>query len=355
MPQPDNQAQQGIGRNPGQAFGQLSGGQAINISGGHVSFVDGQGNSLPQETLNRKREIPSLLPYLPNRTEQEFELRQAIQKLMSQSTMRQPLICLVHGDEWQSHDKFLERLRKVSLPRLLRLDLKQSAIKEYHLQWPDNLKKLDQLSARLAKNLADTVENDSFATVEQINQTFRKYPGPVLVHLHLLTDDWQRLGPGLLPKVLEFWQIWPELGADQTLVICIFIKYQFKRSTKKRQRWWLLNPFAWLKRFLKCRHCQKLNRAIAEQLASLAGSDFRDFNRLTGIVLPKLDNINRGHVEDWVRCKETKIFAGEAVLEKLIGAVGKMFEHDETMPMDTVATRLTTLLQETVTSGRNLR
>ncbi len=351
VPSPKNQVQQDIGSNPGQTLGQMSGGRAINISGGQVSFIDSQGNNPSQATLTNKREIPSLLPYLPNRTDQEFELAQAIQKLMGQSPYC-PLVCLVHGDELQSHDKFLERLRKVSLPRLLKLNLKQTAIKEYHLKWPASLKKLDTLFARLTKNLADTVENDSFANVQTINQTFGKYPGPVLIHLHLLTDDWKRLGPKLLPKVLEFWQTWPDLGSEQTLIICIFIKYQHRQTTKTRKWLWLRNPIAWVKRWLRYRRCQKLNLTIAQQLDQLAASEFSAFHRLLGVVLPKLDNITRGHVEDWVRSEETKIFAGEAVLEQLVGAVRDMFDQYETMPMDNVATQLTTLLKETVISGR---
>ncbi|MEO1622243.1 MAG: hypothetical protein AAFU53_14585, partial [Cyanobacteria bacterium J06632_3] len=279
---------------------------------------------------------------------QEFELGQAIQVLKRQSA-QQPLLCIVHGDEWQSHDKFLERLRKVSLPRLLRLNLRQTAIKEYHLKWPASLKKLDKLPARLTKNLADEVENDSFATVQEINQTFGKYPGPVLVHVHLMTQDWKRLGFGLLAKVLDYWQNWPALGADQTLVICVFIKYQqygVIQSANKRKRWWLMNPFTWLKRFFKVRQCQKLNLEIAQQLTSLNGKQFGDFNRLTGVVLPKLDNLNRGHVEDWVRCKETTTFVGEALAGPLFSAVGKLFDQDETMPMDRIAEHLSRLLKD---------
>lgn len=353
---PTNQAQQDIGNNQGQTFGQMSGGNANNISGSNVYFVDSKGIALDQKGLSAKPVIPSLLPYLPDRTDQEYTLSLAIQKWQSRSK-RQPLICLIHGDELQSHDKFLERLRKVSLPRLLNIDLKQTAIKEYHLQWPASLKNLDRLSARLSKNLADTVEDNSYAPVEQINKTFGKHPGPVIVHLHLLTDDWHRLGPDLIHKILEFWQRWPELGVNQTLVVCVFVKYQLKRSRIERKRRWLINPFAWLRRFrrfLKCRRCQKMNHEIIEQLENLNASEFRDFNHLTGVVLPKLDNVNRTHVEDWVRCPETSQFTGEAVLEQLLSAVGQLFEQEETMPMDNVATHLTKLLKEAVISGRQL-
>lgn len=338
-PKSTHEAQQDVGNNSGLVAGQISEGIANNISGSNVYFVDSDGIALDQKSLSKKPVIPSLLPYLPDRTDQEFTLSLAIQRWQSQSK-RQPLVCLIHGDELQSHDKFLERLRKVSLPRLLNLDLKQTSIKEHHLTWPSTLKKLEQLSARLTKNLGDSVENNSYASVEDVNKTFGKHPGPVIVHLHLLTDDWCRLGPGLLHKILDFWQQWPELGVNQTLIVCIFITYQLKRPKPKRKHWWLINPFIWLKGFLKCRRCHKLNCEITEQLGTLNESEFREFSNFTGTVLPQLNNVNRNHVEDWVRCPETRKFAGEAVLEKLMNDVGELFEHTETIPMKEVACKL---------------
>ena len=350
----ENEIQQDIARNQGQAIGQMYGGQAVDagifISGGSIVFQNSEGSSLPQSLLNVQREIPSLLPYLPNRTDQEFELGQAIQILFAK-TPRQPLVCIVHGDEFQSHDKFLERLCMVSLPRLLRLDPYRTAIKEYHLGWPSSLKRLNNLSERLCKNLADTVENYSLATAQQINQTFIKCPGVSVVHMHLLTDDWQNLGFDLLPNVLDFWQHWPDLQYEQILVICIFIKYQAKHPIKLQKWYWLFNPIIQLRRFLRRRHYNKLNHKIHQQIKVLSESEFNKYNRLTGVVLPKLDNLTQSHVEDWVRCEATKTFVGEAVLEQLIDAVRDMFDYWEiqtalrTMSMDDVALRLIKLLK----------
>ncbi len=345
---PENQAQQDIERNSGQATGNMSGGQAINISGGTVTIGSG-GEATNTQRRPRIEQIPSLLPYLPDRTNQECELAEVIQRSPLQT--RQPLICLVHGDERQSHDKFLERLRKVSLPRLLQTNQEPTPVKAYRLQWPASLRQLDKLPARLSLNLASEVERRSLASLEEINQTFCTHPGPVLVHLHLMTDDWDRFGASPMAKILEFWQSWPDLGPDQTLVVCVFIKYQLKRSGSKKRRWFI-NPIAWLRQFLRCRRCQKLNRAIAEQLESLKSTGFVSYDRLTGTVLSKLENLNRSHVEDWVRDEETKKFAGEAAVEHLLREVREMFDQDETLSMDRVADRLTALLKAIAISGR---
>lgn len=351
-PKPTNQSQQDVGKNSGQVTGEVSGGYANNFSGCNVNFVDSNGRVIDQKSWSAKPVFPVLLPYLPDRTDQEDILKQAVRRWQARSK-RQPFICLIHGDEFQCHYEFFERLRKVALPPLLNLDCKKSAIKVHYLNTPIP-EKIEQVSTRLTRNLGDAVEKNRDASVEKINKTFGIHPGPVVVHLHLLTENWDGLGLGLLHRILDFWQQWPELGCNQTLLVCISIKYELKHVTTERKPWWFRNPFSWLKQFLKCRKYQKLNREIIEQLESLSASEFREFNRFTGVILPRLDNINRTHVENWVFCSETRTFAGEALLGQLLIAARRMFEQEDTMPMETVAKDLSKLLTEVAVNGRQL-
>ena len=353
----DNSTQQDIGRNQGQAIGQMHGGQAVNaqeigvfVSGGNVVFQNNGINGSPQQVMQLEREIPSLLPYLANRTDQEYELGQAIQKSLTKPR-RRPIVCIVHGDEYQSHDKFLERLRKISIARLLRLNLHETTIKEYQLAWPSNLKKLEKLSTRLCRNLADTVEQYSLATSQQINQTLGKYPGPVIIHTHLLTEDWERQGFEVLPSLLKFWQDWPHLASNQTLIVCICVKYQIKRQ-KYSSKWWSLKTIATsIRQYFRRLRFHKLNQQITQQLMELSESQFEQFDRLTSIVLPMLENLTQTHVENWARSESTKNFVGEAMLEQLVDSVRDMFELWETqtasqmMSMDDVAEHLIKLLK----------
>lgn len=325
---------------------------------GMVVFNANQGTNFPQRLLHVEREVPSLLPYLPNRTNQEFELGRAVKKLLHQ-VPRRPLVCIIHGDEHQSHDKFLERLRKITLPRLLRLDVRQTAIQEYHLRWPSRLNSLMSLSDRLRQNLADTVENYSLAPTEKINETFSRCPAPVLVHMHLLTEDWQRLGTALLPKVLEFWQSWPELAPDQVLIVSLFIHYQKKRPTKAYKWWWWLRPITLLRRHLRARRSQRLNQEVYQQIESIAKLEFEQFDRLIGVALPKLENITQGQIEDWVRCEATKLVIGDEMPGTLVDSVRELFDRWEiqtasrTMSMDDAAAHLKKLLESVLTARRN--
>lgn len=366
---PENYTQQDIGQNPGQALGQIFGGQAINISGGIVSFQDSQGRVLSRTSANVEKTIPWLLPYLSNRYEQQLELRQAVRELLMHKP-RRPLFCIIHGDECQSQDTLLERF-KAALPQWLNLDPKKTTVKSYPLVgWrPSSLKRLNKLHTRLRQNLADRVvdksllnsslADDGSALSRQINQIFGQYPGPVMVELHLRTNDLQDLGANLIPKILEFWQDWPDLAPNQTLIICLSIKYLLNRPMKRLKWWFFLNPIPWLRRLHKYRYRRHLNCKIEQQINLLADSKFKEFDRLSGVVLTKLDNVTQSHVEDWVRSEETKIFAGELVLGQLMNDIGKMFDQWEretasrTISMDELAGGLEALLKSAI-AGRSI-
>ena len=60
------------------------------------------------------KNIDKLLLYLINRTDQKIQLRQAIKA----HDKRYPFFCLIHGDKYQCHDRFFDRLVRYDLPKL---------------------------------------------------------------------------------------------------------------------------------------------------------------------------------------------------------------------------------------------
>ena len=131
-----------------------------------IQFVVPINKKLQQQ----QRKIPPLLPYLVNRSQQEHELEKSIKKLMQKAPLS-PIICIIHGDEFQSHDKFLERLHTVLLPRLLG----QDSIKKYYLPSPPKFKNYHEISDYLRNRLAEIVIKRNSASLEEINGFFNKY------------------------------------------------------------------------------------------------------------------------------------------------------------------------------------
>jgi hypothetical protein len=295
-----------------------------------------------------KRGIPDnfLIPYLPNRDLQE----EALEQLLKQD-IPHPLVCIIHGDQLQCHDKFLDRLREFSLRRLLKLN-KDQTVQEYLLIWPNELEKLDNLKERLCKNLSKVVSNGNTTSLTEtdINERFYQYhPNPTIIHTHLSSDDWSKHKFEILNKLLDFWQNWPDLIHGQKLIICVFIEYKKKRR-KVNQKFSLKWIFGYLTNLPKWHHYKKINNRIDRELQELERSGIKHFNRLSCTVLTELKDISEKEVKDWIRSKETKEFVGEGKGQKMVEKVRELFENPakQTIPMEDLAIHLTEIIKEII-------
>src|SRR5262245_1949580 len=75
--------------------------------------------SLQQATtaLRHRRPIPPLLPYLADRNAQKYVFGETLKQRHERPT--RPILCIIYGDEFQSHEMFQERLVRNWLPQLL--------------------------------------------------------------------------------------------------------------------------------------------------------------------------------------------------------------------------------------------
>ncbi|MDJ0704167.1 MAG: hypothetical protein QNJ46_12860 [Leptolyngbyaceae cyanobacterium MO_188.B28] len=356
-PRPTNQIEVGIKDNSGQAIAQMENSRATSIGdGAYIENAYFSGN-VPLSAAAVDRETPSLLPYLADRSDQEYALGKFIRTLQGEIPPG-PLVILIHGDEFQCHLKFMERLKTLSLPRILAkyysADPDEIVIQEHQLDWPSGLKELSDLSERLQVDLAETVLDDPYASLGEINQAFYRFPGIKMISTTLLTSEWKDCRVNVLEKLLEFWQQWPPLMPDQKLIVCISVKYQLMRSrpSGKFGLSWLFNFWKCWKAWRRRKHCQQINAEIGKGIDAIAASNFERFDRLFGIVLPKLTGVRRSHVEDWVR-SEAKEFLGEANLAILMGAVRDMYdaldeqssENEATLSMEELSNQLIKFLK----------
>jgi len=334
-----------------KTIGQMSGGTIISDVGQINYYVSHDGKfQAHTESKPSLPKIPSLLPYLPNRKQQDEQLFEAIQNYLNQVPPK-PLICVIHGDESQSHYQFLERLKKLSFPKYMDWDSNQVSIKDYELAWPSDLKKLDNLEFRLCKDLAEKFLSSSCikkdTIKETINQEFCEYPSPIIICTYLLTEDWQNQGDLILDRFLHFWQNWPDLTPGKRIIICLSIKYQVKKKSSSKDsifiRFW-----AYLINYFKPQNYQSENKKIKDEIKKLSRENFRQFSRLSGIVLPELTGVPQGQVETWARSDEVKSFIGEEMVGKLLDNIAEMFQNypSETIPMSDLAQKLTELLKD---------
>jgi len=81
------------------------------------------------------RAVPELLPYLPNRHQQEQAMGDALQRLLA-GERAQPLVVILHGEEDQRVELFRDRFFQHSTAALLGQPL---LIRDFQLPWPSEL------------------------------------------------------------------------------------------------------------------------------------------------------------------------------------------------------------------------
>ncbi len=267
--------------------------------------------------------IPPLLPYLSDRSDQEYDLAQALQYHRKNKTHR-PFLCAIHGEERECHDAFLDRLRVDSLPRFLELNTEKFSITPYRLTWPSSSgaveKRLNQFIFELSMNLARKSE----AAIEEIAEVLAKHKTPIMIYSHLHTQYWQPNEMELIKKWISLWHQWPDAAPGQQL--CIFLSIHYKNIHKLS----FFEKWKWEKRH--------------EQIRDFVGRiEFTKYN-LHGVTLRELKSISQLEVEDWVRQHAAKF----CHVHELLPQVQALFEDsaNDRIPMQQLAEALKKLLDK---------
>ena len=174
-----------------------------------------------------------------------------------------------------------------------------------------------------------------------------------MIMTFLITKNWNQQGLKVFDELLEFWRTWPNLHANQKLIVCISVMYETKPTVHSKKSWltWLLSLLEHLRGFSKRHQIRRLNDSIRNQLENLHKSSPTRSDRLLLTILPELMGIDRQPVEEWARSQDIRDFLGEAAVGKLMPKIRKIFEAQtqETMPMEELADRLNELLHSLAT------
>jgi hypothetical protein len=290
------------------------------------------------------RAVPELLPYLPNRHQQEQAMGDALQRLLA-GDRAQPLVVILHGEEDQRVELFRDRFFQHSTAALLGQPL---MIRDFQLPWPSELVPGEPFAEQFLEKICHHLLSDSRAK-DRLQALLRDAPGPVVLWSSLYTDDWGRQGAQLFEQVCRFWQE-HEAVADHRLIHWITINYLKPPAYQLRLaalRWLL--PGYWRYRASRRRR-RRLNERIRNALkamhqATAAGS------RL--VVLPELQSVRRSDAETWVRSQPVREFLRDQGLLRLEDAVRTYYRREaaqglEHIPMEQLGAFLQTELEQTV-------
>jgi hypothetical protein len=282
-----------------------------------------KGQDTPR-SINKITASP-LLPYLCNRSEQELALSIGLRR-HQQGNHRRPVVCLIHGDEFEAHGDFLERLRLRTLPTLLDLESKQLSVRELPLSLPRRVR----MPVVLWQLLGDALLMNSAATPEEISLEILRHEEPLIISLHLLTEVFEESDENLLLQFFEFWNQLPDLPAGRMLINCVCLKYERCDNNglldfKKRRR-------------------RRLNDRLRKLIESF---DVAAHPQLTAIVLPELRAISRSDVEAWSRHEQVRkcCLIHEREIRALYQRPG-ICNRDGHIPMELLAEELQKLIAQ---------
>lgn len=277
----------------------------------------------------RSANIPRLLLFLPDRDEHEYEIKASLQTLKDNRSRH--LVYIMHGDENQSHDMFLERIQSVILPKWLAVGSQEIVVKNYLIRWLDTYRDTKQLERWLLQQLSEEVDPAHRENKSYINRAFALHPGPVMIQSHVMTSDWFNTSP--LEAFLHFWNDWPSLNSPYPLILCLSIKYQD------------ISHMGW-RQFIQHHKYQKNNSRIKEELESLNNTHYPNLH-LT--ILPPFANVTRGDVENWARRPDVKILCP---FDKLLNEICDLFKgREEGIPMNALANHLEQILLKQATQS----
>jgi hypothetical protein len=269
----------------------------------------------------RHKNIPRpFLPYLCDRSDQEDKLREMLD-LHRSRPLRRPLLCVISGDEFECHDKFIERLTDDLLPTLLG---QNSPIE--NLYWhepPPPTVTVDQFWLNFGNRILSLSSKSVQECRDRFHQMLRTSADPLFVSIDWLTENCERGGEERFSSFLRFLADWQELLPANRLVICaLSLTYQRSKELSSRFRFWRKSP----------------NESLREFLPTLKT---RASDKLSVVVLPELQAITRKQAEDW--SKHPKVRSSCSIPKE---EITKLYRDnlDQPIEMENLAPKLRQLL-----------
>jgi hypothetical protein len=229
----------------------------------------------------KSRVIPRFLPYRVNREKQEQTLAEAIQTHSEHPDNKQrPLLCLIHGNEDECSDMFVELLEENALRKIAPRQT-QNGIKRYTFSC-GNFNNINELHKNILTGLGKVLCHNLFAShaeiVKAIGQQKQKV---VMLYTSLCSEDWQH-EINILHGFLKFWTDLPALPPNHLLLVCLSFNYQKNYE------------ITLLKRLFGKK---STNQEIRKAFQNLEFNDFQ----VSGVVLPELESMSHRIVQDWAR------------------------------------------------------
>ncbi|MCP4696918.1 MAG: hypothetical protein GY862_08730, partial [Gammaproteobacteria bacterium] len=226
------------------------------------------------------RAITALLPYLLNRHPQIAALVEAIRNQRTNG----PLLCFLHGHEYECHDKLIDRFIDHTLPGL-EPDSGRNSVMRCRIEC-DIPGDRDSLHRQISMNLGEQLLGNLAASREEIAATIVQQRCPTVLFTDMHTKNWIH-GGGVktLHDFIAYWTDWP-VPVERLLLVCLSFYYTESEKSGLFKR--LFGKIS-------------ANQSIKAEFEHLQTVKFIEEFKVDGVVLPELCCIEQEHAINWAR------------------------------------------------------
>lgn len=191
-----------------------------------------------------------------------------------------PVVCLVHGDVREAHNRFLERLSSYWLPDFLK---NGSGVRPQVLEIP-NGDSPQMFWSKIGKEMGEGHP----ITKEEVWPYVAHHVEPLMFVLNLRMRETAARCESVVNSLLRFCQEdWDDLPAGRFVIFFVCVKYE--------EMGWM----EFKKKALQTNLQQMLTRLADDQPHKDDSIKFSDYPKVTGFVLPELEAIKETHVDEW--------------------------------------------------------
>jgi hypothetical protein len=223
-----------------------------------------------------------ITPYLIGRRIQESEIKEAL-ALHRDSYPRRPIVFVVHGDQEQALNEYVDRFQQYTLPKALTSMRREGycgTVKRLDLPWIDQ--DWESNSARTLSRLRDELlEREGLGSGDWPNQfaaELAKIDAVPVICYHLFWQNWNDSHLRTLKAWVLEWAELPDLPLGSPIVVLFSIMQYPAERTR----------FSFMRR-------PKSPRVEIAKFGELTSND------LLVVPLTELGNIDAGDIDDWIR------------------------------------------------------
>jgi hypothetical protein len=299
----------------------------------------------------------ALLPHMCDRTDQDIGIRQLFcpevdvegsdvqphqlnEEAGSAPQATRPYVFIVHGRDIDCPDGFKMRLENVLLPELLK---HPSALTPIPLgDWPRDFQSEASAKSDFEWRVASSLGCKPSAILKALR------PGtPTLITVRMRDTQWRNSGEELFCAFLRFWQEFPDLPPEQSLIIAIFIEYKGPDYTKIGVVDTVFGGFIGKTGAQRLeRRVLKLHSEIDESLERL--KRLQSYNNIRGTILRRLNLIEREYALNWIDHLRVRVYCRPNSRLEMITEVRAQFggpqEEPKPKPMGDLVLPLTQIL-----------